>query len=375
MSKGNILIIDDQQIHLKALSHFLTSMDFTVIASTNGEEGCSLASTHLPDLVITDWEMPKMSGIDVIKCLRNQTTTKDIPIIMATGIMTTPQDLEQALKAGATDFIRKPFDIIELKPRLLAALQVHKSLKELQNYCRKLEDAQEERETMIGIVAHDLKSPLKKIKGLLQLLPLVGSLNDEQKSYLAMIEDVIKSGEALIRDLLDVSAIEHHSSRRKITDIELGKFIDGFLHSHKQAADKKNISIILDIPHRSLIFQSDEEYLDRILDNILSNAIKFSPKNKNVYLKVFDQHGSIFFSIKDEGPGISEEDQKKMFKKFQRLSALPTGGENSTGLGLVIVKTLIERLEGKINVESTLGVGTTFTIELPLYYHNSKSEQ
>ncbi|MCS6833583.1 MAG: ATP-binding protein, partial [Flammeovirgaceae bacterium] len=72
---------------------------------------------------------------------------------------------------------------------------------------------------------------------------------------------------------------------------------------------------------------------------------------------------------------ISEEDQKKMFKKFQRLSALPTGGENSTGLGLVIVKILIERLEGKINVESTLGVGTTFTIELPLYYHNSKSEQ
>lgn len=371
MSKGNILIIDDQQIHLKALSHFLTNMDFTVIASNNGEEGCSLATTHLPDLVITDWEMPVMNGIEVIKHLRGQSLTKDIPIIMATGIMTTPQDLEQALKAGATDFIRKPFDIIELKPRLLAALQVHKSLRELQQYCKKLEEAQEERETMIGIVAHDLKSPLKKIKGLLQLLPLVGALNDEQKSYLTMIEDVIKSGEAIIRDLLDVSAIEHHSSRKKITTLELGKFIDNFLPPHKQAAEKKNICLHLEVNHPSLSFQSDEEYLDRILDNILSNAIKFSPKNKNVYVKAFDKNGSLFFSITDEGPGISEEDQKKMFKKFQRLSALPTAGENSTGLGLVIVKILLERLNGKINVESKVGVGTTFTIQLPLYYEGS----
>ncbi|GAB4329903.1 MAG: hypothetical protein OHK0038_04050 [Flammeovirgaceae bacterium] len=368
MSKGNILIIDDQQIHLKALSHYLNNLGFTVTSSNNGEEGCTLAKSQKPDLVITDWEMPNMNGIEVIKHLRTLDETKNIPIIMATGIMTTPDDLEIALKVGASDFIRKPFDIIELKPRLLAALQMYKSYKELQAYCQKLEDEHEEKETMLGIVVHDLKSPFRKIKGLLQLIPMVGSLNEEQSNYIKMIDEIIKGGESLIRDLLDISQIEHHTSKRDITEIQLGKFINGFIRSYQQTAKKKSIKLHLEVSYPELIFYSDENYLSRILDNILTNALKFSPKNKNIYIKVTDIQGHIEFTVQDEGPGISQEDQQKMFRKFQRLSALPTGGENSTGLGLVIIKTLVERLDGKIEVKSELGKGTIFTVRFPLYY-------
>jgi signal transduction histidine kinase len=368
MSKGNILIIDDQQIHLKALSHYLNNLGFSVTSSNNGEEGCALAKLHKPDLVITDWEMPNMNGIEVIKHLRELDETKSIPIIMATGIMTTPNDLEVALKAGASDFIRKPFDIIELKPRLLAALQLYKSYQELQAYCQKLEEEHEERETMLGIVVHDLKSPFKKIKGLLQLMPMVGTLNEEQSNYIKMMDEVIKGGESLIRDLLDISQIEHHSSKRNITEIQLGRFINGFVRSYQQTAQKKGITLHLEVSYPELIFFSDENYLNRILDNMLTNALKFSPKNKNIYIKAFDIQGDIEFSIQDEGPGISEDDQQKMFRKFQRLSALPTAGENSTGLGLVIIKTLVERLDGKIEVSSELGQGTIFRVRFPLYY-------
>lgn len=138
-------------------------------------------------------------------------------------------------------------------------------------------------------------------------------------------------------------------------------------HNFSLQAKAKNISIHLVKDTNKVFVRVDRDYLAQIFQNLLSNAIKFSPKNQSIYLHI-EESGKYYLSkIKDEGPGISESDQKKLFTKYQKLSAKPTDGEDSTGLGLVIVKKYVEAMGGRIWCESTLGQGATFIVELKKY--------
>jgi signal transduction histidine kinase len=129
-------------------------------------------------------------------------------------------------------------------------------------------------------------------------------------------------------------------------------------------ADKKQIQLHVQTPEE-IIIESDKLYLLRIIENLLGNAIKFSPKGKNVWVTVTGEPFGAIITVKDEGPGISEEDQKNLYQNYMRLSARPTGGESSTGLGLSIVKEIVDKMKGNIRCESKLGEGTSFSISLP----------
>jgi signal transduction histidine kinase len=190
------------------------------------------------------------------------------------------------------------------------------------------------------------------------------SMDDEQRKYLSLIKDSTRSGIELIIDLLDVNSLEVNREPN-FSIFDLNPFLTERVHTFRQHALAKQINIKFESETKDLVFL-DKEYLSRILDNLLSNAIKFSPKGTLIVIKLGERDGFFYISIKDQGPGFTEEDKKHLFQKFKKLTARPTAGESSNGLGLAIVKTLVDRLEGKIELTTEIGQGSEFFIQFPM---------
>jgi signal transduction histidine kinase len=243
--------------------------------------------------------------------------------------------------------------------------EIKKQNEKLYNHNQMLSELNHEKDTLMSIVAHDLKSPLNRIKGLVDLIELSGAqLNDEQRKYISLIKESTRSGVDLITDLLDVNSLEVNREPN-FSIFDLNKFIDERINIFRQHALAKQIDIKFESKAKDLVFL-DQEYLARIMDNLLSNAIKFSPKESLVSVTLGEQGGYFYISIKDQGPGFTDEDQQSLFQKFKKLSARPTAGESSNGLGLAIVKTLVDRLDGEIELKTQVKQGSEFFIRFPL---------
>jgi signal transduction histidine kinase len=239
---------------------------------------------------------------------------------------------------------------------------------QLEEQNKELSQISEQKSNLIGVVSHDLKSPFNRIFALVNLLKLTGAeFSGEQKEYISKMHQVIKDGLELIRNLLDIRAIEDEGIKMIIEPIDIVKLVKDSLRNHKPLADIKEITLKLSKDVDQLFVSSDKLYVSRIVENLLSNALKFSEKETLVEVKI-SMKGEDYLQVMfiDQGPGISADDMKLLFRKFQILSARPTDGESSTGLGLSIVKTLVGKIEGTIVCESEFGAGTNFILTLPL---------
>lgn len=247
---------------------------------------------------------------------------------------------------------------IEMQKEFISDQNKNLSLKN-----QELEQLNLEKDSLLGIVAHDLRAPLNRSKGLAELLKLDGTLNAAQKKYIKMMVNVCNEGIKLTKDLLSMHYYEQSDNELKEEKISINKFFDQLLKGYHNKLIKKDLQLHYQPLTRDIQFLTDPHYLTRIVDNLFSNAIKFTFPGKSIYLKVTTNAKSVFICIKDEGQGISKEEQTHMFKKFHKLSALPTGGELSTGLGLSIVDNLIKKLGGEIRVNSKVGVGTEINLK------------
>lgn len=229
---------------------------------------------------------------------------------------------------------------------------------------QQLSELNHEKDTLMNIVAHDLKSPLNRITGLVRILEMTGELSDAQREYLKLIKNSTKSGSDLITDLLDVNSFTETGNPPKITPVNLEELFNEKIDAVNSAAATKNIRIDLayNLPPQ---FSTDRDYISRILDNLLTNAIKFSKPQTLVEVKAGYHNHQLTLSIRDHGQGFSDEDKKFLFQRFKKLSARPTAGESSNGLGLAIVKILVDRLGGTITLVSEQNKGSEFTIQIP----------
>lgn len=233
---------------------------------------------------------------------------------------------------------------------------------------QQLSDINHEKDTLMGIVAHDLKSPLNRIKGIADLMELEGSLSADQITYVRWTKDATQAGLDLITDLLDVHMLEEKVVPT-YTSFDISTFLLDKVNSFQPAAEAKKIHLhIARIENEEVYLDAD--YLGRILDNLVTNAIKFSHPNTSVEISAGSSNGSLTISIKDQGQGFSDKDKILLFQKFKKLSARPTAGESSNGLGLAIVKTLVDRMKGSIELISDQGKGSNFVIKLP-FHQNS----
>jgi len=254
------------------------------------------------------------------------------------------------------------------KQNLLIRLQskeIEKQIRELIHQNQQSESLVRERKQLVLLVSHDLKGPFNRIYALMQLLEMEsGNLTAEQKEYLGKMYQIVGDGLNMVRNLVDVRKLEERGFDPQPEAMNVTSVINAIVNQYRVAGQKKSIVIHVDAPV-SLDFVTDRNYLSRIMENLLSNAIKFSSNEKNVFVSIQPREKGIEISVRDEGPGISDRDQLMLYQRFQKLTARPTGGESSTGLGLSIVKQLLSSMGGTINCTSVIDQGSTFTILLP----------
>jgi signal transduction histidine kinase len=246
----------------------------------------------------------------------------------------------------------------------LQGKEIEKQLLELEVRSNQMSELVLEKQQIIGVVSHDLKGPFNRIFALVQLMNLsTENLTPDQLEYLDKIHQIVADGLSMVRNLLDNRLMEDLGIELAQEKINLTNLIGSLIKNYQVLADKKSIHFHFESPAQILL-TSDKLYLTRVFENLLSNALKFSRNEKNVFVSLTEESEKIFISIRDEGPGISQADQQKLYNKMQRLSARPTGGESSTGLGLWIVKTVIDKMGGTVECESVEGKGTTFKVTL-----------
>ncbi|MEP2026438.1 MAG: GAF domain-containing sensor histidine kinase [Reichenbachiella sp.] len=241
----------------------------------------------------------------------------------------------------------------------ITRLEYEKTLSEKN---KQLQELLDEREKLSSILIHDLKAPLNNLSGLLD----ISEFTTDDHFISDMMKDSLNRAFNLITDLQDINQLEQGLTifePAKINGVEVAEIvISQFISESKQ----KNINLVLKAVEEHISLESDMKLLCRSLNNLVSNAIKFSNPDSIVELRVFQENHQLHYSVKDQGPGISQKDESKLFRRFQRLTAQPTANEHSSGLGLYIVKENCKILNGKIELESKLDQGTVFTLSVPL---------
>lgn len=239
--------------------------------------------------------------------------------------------------------------------------EVEKQKDEILKKNQELLSLNNEKNNLIGIVAHDLKSPLNQIRGLLTLMKVsFHELPDDALAYIDMIEKSSERLSEMIGKILDVEAIEHKNLNVALEEVNIASILSSLVDRYQHTAGEKSITLCMALsPANALV---DRGFAEQVFENILSNAIKFSPRDRSVYINLSKHDGKAVCEIRDEGPGLTDNDKKKLFGKYQKLSARPTGNETSTGLGLSIVKRFVESMDGRIWCESQAGKGASFFV-------------
>ncbi len=217
---------------------------------------------------------------------------------------------------------------------------------------------------LMSMLAHDMRSPLNAVVGLSQLLEMEGNLNSDQQLYIQKMHESVNRANQMIRELLDVNALEQRAAVALIP-VDLPHLVADLITDLRPSAQTKQIRIFLGREISNGELHTAPDLVKRVVENLLTNAIKFSPIGKNIFVSMTETASHVSISVRDEGPGLTPQDRERLFRKFQKLSAQPTGGEVSTGLGLAIVKALVEKINGEIRVESEPGKGAEFIVKLP----------
>ena len=362
MAEKKILIVDDESTHLEIIVDVLEEEGSVhrILQAFNGEVAFTIAEKEVPDLIITDWDMPQMDGIQLLYHLKSSEKTKDIPVIMCTGVMTSSENLETALNAGAVDYIRKPVDRIELVARTRANLRLS------ENY-KKIKRMNQTKNKFFSIISHDVKSPLNSLLSFTQLISNhVNHLSREEIRKMACdLGESVKNVNALLENLLEWSNTQSDVLDFTPESINLTTILETNKELLEDQARKKHITIENKVIE-DLMIKAHYHSLCAVVRNLISNAIKFTYEHGKITLDAIKEKDAIVVSVADTGVGISQEVLENIFQlKVQHITE-GTANEKGTGLGLKLCQELIEKMKGQIWVESEIGKGSIFRFSIPV---------
>lgn len=244
--------------------------------------------------------------------------------------------------------------------------EISRQNQELTEKNEQLIEVSKEKDVLSGIMAHDLKSPLANITSIVSLLKEMGAINEDQDEMLMFMQQETRRGLLLIEDIMAIGQLESPDILIEFTRSNIGELWDKFIVGHQQAAANKNITLRVHKPAEDIVFNTYVKGLFRIFDNLVSNAIKYTESGKSVDVSLTIDKDNFSFEVKDEGLGIPAKEIPKLFDKFTKISTVPTADESSTGLGLYAAKLLAQKLQGEITVSSETGVGSVFTLNIPI---------
>lgn len=408
--KNTILVVDDQPQNIRLIGTLLRE-HYNLLIADNGPKAIETALGKMPDLILLDIMMPEMSGFEVCKALKNDKRTREIPIIFLTA-KTETEDILKAFEIGGVDYVTKPFNALEVMARIKTHLELKNSkdtikqqyselikkneqltkaysdlehqaqnlnklyLQLIQNetFLRKsneeLQKLNEMKDKFFSIVSHDLRSPFA---GILTMTDILNHHIDEfsKDELVDMLRSLNKTAQQtykFIEDLLEWSRSQMGRIQMNIEKEDLSSIIAGTLLTLNQQAELKNITIENNVPIGTYAF-FDNNMMATIVRNLISNAIKFTHKGGKVSLNseqtTIQGKPFVRLSVSDTGVGMNEDKISQLFSLEKVQSTPGTEKEKGTGLGIVICRDFIEKMGGKISVESKLNEGTTFYVDIP----------
>lgn len=355
---ARVLVVDDQVTNIQIVGSILGNLDFEIIPASDGVTALKRLALRKPDLILLDLLMPDMDGCEVCYQVKQNREWRDIPVVFLSAA--DDKDLiVRALEAGGVDYITKPFNHAELISRVRTQLA-------LKNARDRLRQLAEDKDELLGILAHDLKNHVGGMKMSAEIMRgQVEKLHDERLNKLS--ENIFRSSSqllAFVKEFLANAAADYGFSA-KIAPVNFANVANNVIQQHLVAAKQKNLELKIEFSAEDSMVLADASALEQVLDNLISNAIKFSPGGRKIFVSLKPNLTHVECVVGDEGPGFTGEDKARMFHRYTRLSARPTGGEPSTGLGLSIVRKLVRAMHGELILESEPGRGAKFTIQLP----------
>lgn len=361
-----LLIADDDELSLLLMSEILGDVG-DIDTAKNGHEALLMIEREDYDLVILDLMMPVMTGLDLLQVVRSRKDIAALPVILVSGI-NDEQKIAWGIRMGANDYLAKPLDTNVLHARVSTQIRLKQLNDERNHLIGRLQSANQLKTRMMQIASHDLNNPMNNLKMLTSVMLREVGDNEKLAKMLQMQNDSLATMVAVVNDFLDTSVSSADGMTLELKPIDCMPILQQIISQYTVAAAGKDINLKLRQIRGQVL--ADERRLSQVIGNLVSNAIKYSPKESDVY--IFTQtnlENNIWrLNIVDSGQGIPEEEQQFLFKPFSKanISTQPTDGEASTGLGLWIVSEMMKIQSGSVGMENAEDGGACFWIELPL---------
>lgn len=366
-----VLVVDDQAVNRKMLEMQLSRNGYDVVQAANGREAVEMAKTFVPDLILLDVMMPVMDGFETCKALKKIEVVEEIPVIFLTA-RERETDIVHGLEAGGVDYVIKPFNAAEL----LARLKVHLELKDTRERLRQtnedLIESNRSQSRLLSILANDMRTYLSEAVGALE--SLAEKIDESVSSSILEDDEFSQLANAVDQKLSYLSAFLDNITnwgRMKMDEITLDAksflikdVVDESLAALSGVATAKGIKMAARIPP-DLNAYADEEMIGTVVRNLISNAIKFTPRGGRIMISEEHDGYSVTVYIRDSGVGISKSFISKVFSMDEVTATPGTDSEQGTGIGLALCESFIRKNRGEISVQSELGKGSTFAFKLP----------
>jgi len=371
MAVLKVLVIDDEPGIRSGVSRILNNfhvtypfMDedytFEVTEAPSGEDGIEILERDMPDILLLDNKLPGIQGVDVLEYIRKR--NYDIVVAMITSYAS----LDVAIRAtrdGAIDFIPKPFTPQELKSSIE---NITKQLYLKRITHRMKQEGKKIRYQFLSVLSHELKAPLNALEGYLRMMQAkqAGDMIDDYTTPIERSLQRIQGMRNLIMDLLDFTKIRLERKEEKVEEVNLSEIASAAIVTVQPFAIQMDVSINLDIRSEAIIM-ADPVDMEIVFNNLISNAVKYNKFGGKAEITIDSSDSEVILIISDTGIGITKSDTENLFTEFVRIKNEKTRNISGSGLGLSIVKKVVELYNGTINVDSTPDVGTEFTIRIP----------
>jgi signal transduction histidine kinase len=362
-------MVDDTPTNVRLLSDLLISRGYEVREALNGPTALAMVKANPPDMILLDIFMPDMDGYQVCELLKADPNTRDIPVIFISALSDV-DNIVKGFEVGGVDYVTKPFKFREVLARVATHLMLVEQRREIQALRQQDRESfaslNKMKDEFISMATHDLRNPLNVILGYAGVLDRL-DVADQQKELLDDTRQAIRQNvqkmRTLVTDILDMAQVKSMTGL-ETAPVPLGAFLQECLNGFRVIAQQKNITLKFDPPAEDVQATLNRHYMARVVDNLVSNAIKYTPSAGCVTLSVQNSAAQVTIQIVDTGIGISADDLPHLFDAFYRVSHVQHEDIEGSGLGLSIVKTIVEKHGGQITVTSTPGQGSTFCVIL-----------
>ena len=361
--RARILVIDDEKVIRDSCTRILIPEGNIVKSAENGDTGLTLFREFHPDLVLVDLKMPGKSGMDVLEEI--ESIDPNVVKIVITGYATVSSAVD-AMKKGAYDFIPKPFTPEEILLIVGRGLEKRRLL--LESETLKVEQ-ERVRKNMISLVSHELRAPLAATVQYLEVIlgGMAGEISSEAKEMINRCDIRLREMLELLRKWLSLATFDSLKMADHFENIDLSGVARESIEVLKSLAKEKGIQLKLEAPVNLSPIKGSKVSLEEIFHNLISNGIKYNKAGGWAKVKLYERDEEVWVEISDNGLGMNEEHLQRIFDEFYRVDGRRNAPIKGSGLGLSIVKRLVEAHGGMIDVESRFGEGTTFKIGFPKF--------